>query len=312
MWHCLEDLYSLTQPAAVWQRELGPHYPAFRNGFLQRGTWITRSYPCPRDCGCAHEVVEHGPGDFAAVCRCERWNCDDLRLGTEDVVCWELSWRRLAGALCAALSLASQPADLGLRTTRQIGAWSSAAVPVVLTIQPEPRLFRQTLLELVSRLQSRFILLAPTARHLDAPCLELLGRVKAGFFDLGSCVRLMPGGPLQPLRTPGDLFMQFTAAPSAEDGSMLERAFALAKALDGEVPLHPTPLAVFRHYCQEGLNISQIARKFNCSRGTVLNRLKLIRQRTGMEPERLRRISAQVTAVEDELTDARARRIYRE
>ncbi len=312
MWHALENLYRLSQPAVVWQREVGAQYAAFREAFLQRSTEPARAYPCPRGCGCAHEVIQHAPGDIVAVCRCERWNCADLRLSEEEIVWWELNWNRLGRALCEALSLERRPADWGVRKTRQIGAWSAAAVPVILTVQPEARLFREALLELVSRLRSPFILLAPTARHLTAPCLEMLGRVNAGFFDLASYVRLMPGGRLEPARTPGELFMRFNAEPKVGEQSVFERAFGLVKALDAELLQNPTPLAVFRLYCQEGLIVSQIARKCQCSRGTVLNRLKLIAQRTGVEPDRLRQVSGHIAATEENLTDARARRVHRE
>jgi hypothetical protein len=168
------------------------------------------------------------------------------------------------------------------------------------------------LVELAFSLQTPFILLAPTSQHVTVPCLELLARARAGFFDLASHVRLMPGGTLQALKAPGELFAAFTPEPDREDRTVLQRAFALAKALDTEVPLRqPSPAAVFADYCIKGLNVSQIARKFRCSRGTVLNRLALIRRRTGMEPDSLRQISPHIEKIEDELSDPRASRIYR-
>lgn len=297
MWHALENLYRLSQPEAVWRREVGAQYGIFRENFLRRTTERARAYPCPRGCGCAHEVIEHEGGELVAVCRCERWDCADLRVSAEEIACWELSWNRLGRSLCEALALATRPAELGLTKTRQIGAWSALAVPVMLTIQPEARLFRETLLELTTRLRSRFIVLAPTGRHLTGACLEVLGRSGAGFFDLESCVRLMPGGRLEALRTPGELFMSFNSEQELQDQSIFQRAFGLAKALEVELPAKPTPLTVFRLYCQEGLNVSQIARKYRCSRSTVLVRLKVLRERTGIDPNRLRQISAKLEGV---------------
>jgi len=309
---CLEEGSSLVRPEAVWRRELGLEFEGFRAAFLRGRPETAQSYPCPRACGCAHEVIQHGPGDLVAVCRCERWNCDDIVLTAAEIACWELSWSNFGRTLCGALSLEVKPVELGLPNTRQIGAWSATAVPVILVIHPQASLFREGILELVSRLHSPFILLAPTSRHLTAPCLELLGRVGAGFFDLQSSVRMLPSGLLQPIRTPGELFMRFTSDPAVEDQSVLQHAFALAKALETESPLdQPTALAVFHAYCQEGLRVTEIARRFRCSRGTVMNRLKLIAQRTGMEPDRLRQLSPQIARVEEELSDSRAARIYR-
>jgi len=249
-WACLESDYCPSNVSAIWRRDLGAQFPAFSAAFLERRPEMTHVYPCPFDCGCAHEIIRHSPNDIVAVCRCERWNCDDLKLRNEDIVLWGLSWTRLSRALCKCLGLDSKPAELGWSQTRQIGSWSAAAMPVILTIQPESRRFRQVLLELVSRLQSPFILLAPTSQHLTAPCLELLARAKAGFVDLESQVRLLPNGTLQAAKAPGELFSRFTPEPGQEDQTVLQRAFALAKALDTHKPLRtPTPVAVFSEYC---------------------------------------------------------------
>jgi hypothetical protein len=136
---------------------------------LDRRSETALTYPCPFDCGCAHEIIRHSPNDIVAVCRCERWNCDDLKLTNEDIRLWSLSWARLSRALCQCLGLENKAADLGWSHTRQIGSWSAAAVPVILTIQPESHRFRRTLVELAFRLQTPFILLAPTSQHLTAP-----------------------------------------------------------------------------------------------------------------------------------------------
>ncbi|HEY5911805.1 MAG TPA: hypothetical protein VJA21_14480 [Verrucomicrobiae bacterium] len=312
MWSCLETNAGLDAVSTVWRHDLGHHFPAFQAAFLRRSAEPARSYPCPHECGCAHEVIQHAPEDIVAVCRCDRWNCDDFPLKPEDIVAWGLSWQRLGSALCRALSLAPKMAELGLPNTRQIGAWSATAVPVMLIIESDARQFRHTLIELTARLQHPFILLAPTARHLTAPSLELLGRVQAGFFDLGSSVRLLPGGTLQAVRAPGEIFQRFTAPPRIEEQSVVQRAFALAKALDTATAVRgPGALAVFTSYCLDGLTVTQIARKLGCSRGTVLNRLELIGRRAGIDPDRLRKISPQIQRIEDQLSDPRAARIYR-
>ncbi len=309
-WPFLDTLHTLSHPAAVWRRGLGEDYAVFRAAFLETRNETARYLPCPRGCGCAHEVIRHGPGDIVAICRCERWNCDDLQVASEEIVCWELNWSRLGRALCRALGLEHNPAAFGLGNTRQIGSWSAVAVPVILTLAPEARAFRQTLVELVARLESSFILLAPTSRHLTAPGLELLNRAQAGFFPLQSIVPLLPNGTLRAVKSPGELFTRFTPQPKTEDQSVLQRAFALAKALDAQFALRPpTPMEVFAGYCLETLNISELARRHRCSRGTILNRLALIRRRTGMDPESLRKISPQLQHAENALQDARAARI---
>lgn len=311
-WHALEGTRCLQQPAAVWEQRLGRWFTSFRSAFLQPGPGLAGSYPCPRDCGCAHEIVPEGPGVFAAVCRCERWNCDTFPLTAEHLTLWELSWGRLGRALCAGFGLEARPAEVPLRATRQIGSWSVAAVPVLLTLPAEALGLRRVIAELSARLRRPYILLAPTSRHLTASGLELLADAGAGFFDLASHVALTGAGALQPLKTPGELFSKFTPEPAEADRSVVERAFALVKALQPERPLRePSVVTTFSLYCLEGMSVSRIARRFGCSRGTVLNRLELIRRRTRTDPNRFRQLSPQFARMEEELSDSRARSIYR-
>jgi hypothetical protein len=309
-WSCLETLYTLSQPLAVWRQLLGPHFVPFQQAFLEPDGRLVSSYPCPRQCGCDHEVICHGAGDVVAACRCDPWCCEDLALQAADLECFRLSWARLGRALCRCWSLDSRPAELGLARARQIGSWSSAAVPVFLVIEPSAHRFRCDLIEIVSRLQKPFILQAPTSRQITAPDWELLGRVGAGFFDLETHVTLLPSGMLLCRKAPGDLFRAQTPQPKQEDQGVVERAFALVKALETETTLQrPGPLAVFSEFCISGLNVSQVARKFRCSRGTILNRLALIRRRTGMEPDAFRKISPHIAQLQAQCSDPRASRI---
>lgn len=311
-WPALDTGGGGKRVATAWQARLGALFPAFKTAFLQRAAGLASSYPCPRECGCAHEVIPEGPDEYVAVCRCERWNCDAFAVAPEALALWELSWSRFGRALCAGLGLQTRAAETGLPNTRQIGAWSAAAVPVLLTLPGHPDDLRQVAAELGTRLRRPYLLLAPTSRHLTAVCLELLADAGAGFFDLASHVVFTPSGELQPLKAPGELFSRFTPEPAQTDGEVVERAFALVKALDSERPLAPPSIVTtFSHYCLEGFNVSRIARKFRCSRATVLHRLALIRRRTGTDPNRFRLLSPQVGRTEDSLADPRARNIHR-
>ena len=212
--------------------------------------------------------------------------------------------------MCQAFGLNSKPADLALPNTRQLGSWSADAVPVVLTIQTDRHVFRHILAELALRLQSRFILFAPSANYLDVAGRELLAHAHAAFFAMASNARLDSNGVLHSLKSPGELFSQFAPQPndsSTEDTT--RKAFALVKALD--VPKRikqPSPGAVFSFYCIDGMSVAEIARKCRCSRGTVLNRLELIRRKTGADPVRVRRLSAQFEGFDERTPDSRARR----
>jgi hypothetical protein len=179
---------------------------------------------------------------LAAVCRCRESHCPDIPLNPTDAVLLELSWARLSRAICQALNLDSRPLDLGLLNTRQIGSWSAAAVPVIFAIQTDHAWFRGHVLELISRLRGKFILVAPTSAHFDAMAQELIENANAGFFPLEGNLLLLPSGVLQATKTPGKLFARFTPDPESEPGADVARhAFALVEQLEtGGKP--PSPL----------------------------------------------------------------------
>lgn len=338
IWPALESTRGLTSVAACWRQRVGEQFEPFRTAFLQRAPGVPKGMPCPRGCACTHEIVvqrefpspnpigrgargegqlstiNSRPSTFTALCRCDPPNCPDIPLTAEDVVLFELSWNKIARALCHVFALDHKPADLGLLNTRQIGSWSVDAVPVILTIQHEPCWFRSVLLELIARLRRRFILLAPTAGNLDAVCVELLESANAGFFALDASLALTEPGTLRltGARAPGELFAKFTPQPKDVDEDLATRAFALVRQLESDQPTKPpSALTVFRLYCIDQLTPAQIARKCRCDRSTVRRRLQLIESRTGTSPDRLRKVSAHLDKLEAGIADSRAAHIHR-
>lgn len=313
-WRCLEDVIGIVAVPSAWHARLGAEYNAIETAFLRPVARMAPSVPCPRECGCAHKVIKHKDGRLVAVCQCEPWNCEDLILNATDVVQLELNLPKLNRAIAAACECQARHADLGLPGTHQVGAWSSDAVPVILTIQQEPESFRHVVAELVARLRKRFILLAPTKRFVDSSCLELLENAKAELFDLESQILIESNGSLTARQSPGKLFQQF--APEAKESLQEDDArklFALVKALDsaGNSARTAPVFTVFRLYCMESLSAEQVASKCHCSKGTVMNRLKVIRRTTGTAPAKLRAYSTQFDVIAASLTDKRARKIHR-
>jgi hypothetical protein len=341
VWQALETSRGLTAVAASWRERLGEQFEAFREAFLQRAPGVAKGMPCPRGCGCTHEIVtgDEGRGSseegkeqsdecrvasgggkkadshssIRAGCRCDPATCADILLAPEDIILLELSWTKLARAVCRVFEFNYKATDLGLLNTRQIGSWSIDGVPVILTIQHERGWFRSVLLELLARLRQRFILLAPTAKNMDAVSQELLASSGAGFFSLDGNVALTDDGLLR-LRGagPGKLFAKFTRQPGDSDEEVALRAFALVQQLDAEgARKPPTVLSVFRMYCVDGFSVTTIARKCDTSRMTVRARLKLVETKTGMNIDQLRKISAHFEQAEASFNDARASHIHR-
>ena len=146
--------------------------------------------------------------------------------------------------------------------------------------------------------------------RIAAAVLAVLHSRNAAVFPLSSFIGVGEHGRLRATRRAGDLFNRLVRAPAASDSDVAGTAYALISRLEsGQPPKPPTVLSVFMMYCSENLTADQIARRCRCSKGTVVNRLKTIRQVTGMVPEELRRFSSQFERMRASVSDSRASRI---
>src|SRR5215470_5314272 len=57
IWQALETSRGLTAVAASWRERLGEQFEPFKEAFLQRASGVAKGMPCPRGCGCTHEIV---------------------------------------------------------------------------------------------------------------------------------------------------------------------------------------------------------------------------------------------------------------
>lgn len=290
---------------------VGAQFEAFRALCLQSSGLQVRTYPCPRGCGCNHAVIpRHDGTGAAAVCRCNPPACPDILLSASEIVPLEVSRPRLGRALCNAFGFDPKFAEMPVPGTFQFGAWSSNAVPALLTMQVQNTVFRRAVAELAAQLRFRFILFAPTADFVDAPSQAILQNLQAEFFALKDLVVLTDHGTLQATSPPSQLFTAFNPEPKECDIEVARRAFALVLNLDTEEPLPPPSLLrVFRLYCIHELSSAQVASKCECSKPSILRRLARIRARTGVDPRELRRLSPHIARIEDEMSDDRAAQI---
>jgi len=69
---------------------------------------------------------------------------------------------------------------------------------------------------------------------------------------------------------------------------------------------NPSLAAVFRLYFVKELPIAQVARKCRCSVGTIMNRIKLLQDKTGATTEELRRVSPHFDRFYEDLAAAKS------
>jgi hypothetical protein len=313
MWSCLENIPSLTAVPVVWQSWLGDNFVPFSQAFLRKLPRRATSYPCARECGCFHQIIERPDGSLIGVCRCDPWNCDDFAISLTEAALLELNWSRLGRAISAALGCDPRETDLGIYGARQIAAFSAAAIPVVLIIQDSKEHFNYALMSAAARLGERFIILAPTSRFLDGPTTGLLKTGRAGFFDLNSHISMLPNGTLQARKTAGELFsplLPATAEPTSANTAL--QLFALVEALDSENPLRKAPtITVFRLSFVQGLPRKAVAKQCDCVPSLITLRIREIETKLGRKRSELLQFSSHFQAIEDSLSDPRARRISR-
>jgi hypothetical protein len=250
---------------------------------------LAQLLPCPHGCGLAHEIFCRPDGSLVAICGADPNQPRDILLTPAEITPWEVSWSKLGHALVEVFELHGKPAPLPLPNTLQIGAWSAHGVPVILTVQVCGATFRRVVAELVARLQGRFILLAPTSYHCDAPCQELLAHARAAFFPLETTVLLSDNRRLRTTRPPGELFARFTPRPNETDESEAARVFGLFGELLGlGTDLVAPPARIFDLMVFKKMTKAQTALECKCVASLITKRVALIERHFAMPIERLR------------------------
>ncbi len=166
-WTALESLRSMSAVSAEWRELLDEDYE-FAGQFLRPQQELANAYPCQRqpNCGCFHEVVEHGPDDFVAICVCRTGMCNPISLRRADIVVHEVAMPELAAAVASALDLtpAFAPSDIA-RNTLHVGLYyphEGFRFPIYLSMCLDSNELTNMGAVLTSRNDEPFILLTPT------------------------------------------------------------------------------------------------------------------------------------------------------
>ena len=273
----------------VWRQRFGAAFEPMKYLILQECPNLAQLLPCPRGCGLAHDIICRPDGSLVATCGADPNQPRDILLTPAEITPWEVSWSRLGHALFEILELHGKPVPLPLPNTLQIGAWSADCVPVILTVQVCGATFRRVVAELVAWLQRRFILLAPTSYHCDAPCQELLAHARAAFFPLETTVLLSENRHLRTTRPPGALFAQITPPRNETDESEATRVFRLFGELLGMgTDLVAPPARVFDLMVFKKMTKAETALECKCAASSITKRVALIERHFAMPIARLR------------------------
>jgi hypothetical protein len=110
----------------------------------------------------------------------------------------------------------------------------------------------------------------------------------------------------------GQAVLPKSSGPDEPTLSLAAKVFELLTALDpGKRLRKAPPITVFLLRYRRNLSRSEIARVCGCDKSLVAVRLRAIQEKLPWQPRQLRELSAQVSAMQEALSDPRARRIYR-
>ena len=140
------------------------------------------------------------------------------------------------------------------------------------------------------------------------PTRLLLQLLQATPEKLAAIERFLGGQPLpEPQPSPPPV-----PVPDAANLSLAAKVFQLLTALDpGNRLRKAPPIKVFNLYYRQRLGPAEIARKCNCDRSLIYDRLATIQEKVPWTPEQLQDVAPHVEAMEEALTDSRAEGIYR-
>jgi hypothetical protein len=350
LWHSLEILSTQAALPMEWKQELGDDFAAARV-LLRPTQHQVGSYPCshPISCGCRHRVMFDSPEDVSAVCDCEEAACEPISLRPSDLIVYALDIGMLAAALRGAFHL-NELESVGFEEVRSrlVGGWGLRRSRVFFNVPVSEKGLLKEIDRLCATVPDPFVLLMPTSRfctpmveralrlqgcaHLalagivtpTAPgILEIVPAAKIAvdtvLGDFGK--RVAQGRPLDRAIARVEEKLDTIANSRREDhideedqpAEVARQVLALAKKLDTATRLQrPGILTVFRLYCINEMSATQIAKRCGCSKTAIMKRLKILARKIGMPPGRLRKYSAQFERMEEEMSDGRAKRIYRQ
>ncbi|PWU18784.1 MAG: hypothetical protein C5B50_08275 [Verrucomicrobia bacterium] len=331
---------------SVWQNIFGAEFGCVQP-FLQPTAERAPLLPCSRTppCDCDHELREDIEGGFVAVCTCGDGDCPPIQVPPEQTLVYELNRQKLGHAICGALGLNITPGTASTsKGAMELGLYAPLHAPVFLYFpESEADLLRE-LEGLLSQRPGPILVLIPTRIHFTS-AVESAQRSGCSVLALSVVLEVLEGARFRTtkslvpalaewtqrvatFRSNGDalekLLAKLAAASDQRDSpiagenelpeSAATQAFALVKKLDSEEKArlgHPSVLTVFRLFCIEQLNATQIANRVRCSKLTVLRRLKLLQASTGLHPTVFRRFSSHFAEMEEQMRDPRAAHIHR-
>lgn len=174
----LESIPGLLALPAVWKSECGQDFDLLQE-YLRPTEFLGSNFPCPHPGAgyCPRKIIDHGAGEYVAICRDVPKLCLDVPLTAKEALIHELDLSAfLKPILNAGYVRAEAP------KVRSHGVWSvglsnrrsSLNQPVFLVISPSRGEFESAVGKLLLDVTGQFVIMAPSSRYRSVYVQERL------------------------------------------------------------------------------------------------------------------------------------------
>jgi hypothetical protein len=188
LWRAIERVPGLLAVPAFWQKEGGKEFGLLQP-HLRPTDELGSNYPCPYPSGgdCPRKIIDHGDGEYVAICRDPHKLCPDVPLTGKEALLHELDLSDFLQAILQAASIRARTPQ-----ARGHGVWgvglsnrrSSLNQPVFLIIVHTAAAFESAVNSLLADVPGQFLILAPTNRHRSVQVQERLQARNVGYLCL--------------------------------------------------------------------------------------------------------------------------------
>ncbi len=188
LWRALERVPGLLAVPAFWQLECGEEF-GLLEPHLRATDEMGANYPCPHPRGgdCPRKIIDHGNGEYVAICRDPQKICPDVPLTAKEALLHTLDLSTLLQPVLQAASIragAFQPRGHGVWAIGLSNRRSSLNQPVFLIIVHTAAAFESAVSSLLLDIPGQFLILAATNRHRSVKVQERLQAHNVGYLCL--------------------------------------------------------------------------------------------------------------------------------
>lgn len=260
LWQALERISGLLAVPAIWQEECGEEFDLLQQ-YLRPTDELGSNFPCPFPYGgdCPRKIIDHGGGEYVAICRDPNKICFDVPLLARQALLHDLDLAAFLKPILRASSIRAETPrvrDHGVWSVGLSNRRSSLNQPVFLLVFGLATRFESAVRNLLLDVTGQFVIVAPTNRYRNVDLQERMQARGVGYLCLEEHILLDDTGhfaaidplesadkvPVTPLADRKRVIKQFTTKHKCKVAD-IQRAAGVDESdyykwLHGSIPDH--------------------------------------------------------------------------